>query len=578
MKVAVALAFLFSLPLFAQDWPQWANDPSHAERARAVGQSLQRNAVDIVYDPLALREIFAYNDELLVHYQAPLVDGDDVYMLTKSGTFDASTFATQIWNESKFTWQNGTLAKVWDLTTDWKPPGSISDFFEPVFHPALANGFLYVPAAGGSLLKVNKTTGTATRINPFASVNASTYVISPLTVDASGDILYNVVQVVPTVDFYDRDVVDSWLVRVSPSDAVEKISYSTITAGTPRPTDACLNQFTIEPLPWPPSPTAVPASIPCGSQRPGMNISPAIAADGTIYVVTRAHFNSRWAYLVAVTPDLHQKWIATLRDRFNDGCGVPPSQGGSLPPNGANGGCRTGAPLGVDPATNGPGGGRANDNSSATPVVAPDGSIYYGAYTRYNYEQGHLMHFAADGTYLGAYRFGWDITPAIYIHDGTYSVVTKDNHYGNAGSYCGDPVLCGVDRNATNPDYPEGYFVTQLSRNMNVEWSFRATNTESCSRQSNGTIACNADHPSGFEWCVNAFVIDAAGVLYANSEDGWLYAIAQGGALKSRIFQRLSLGAAYTPTSMDAAGRVYSQNAGHLFVVTGGRTRSVRHP
>ena len=57
------------------------------------------------------------------------------------------------------------------------------------------------------------------------------------------------------------------------------------------------------------------------------------------------------------------------------------------------------------------------------------------------------------------------------------------------------------------------------------------------------------------------------GVVYANSEDGFLYAINQGGTLKQRIFQQLNLGAAYTPASLGSDGKIYSQNAGHLFVV-----------
>jgi outer membrane protein assembly factor BamB len=61
--------------------------------------------------------------------------------------------------------------------------------------------------------------------------------------------------------------------------------------------------------------------------------------------------------------------------------------------------------------------------------------------------------------------------------------------------------------------------------------------------------------------------VDGNGVVYANSEDGNLYAINQGGTLKANIFQLLALGAAYTPASVGADGKIYSQNAGHLFVV-----------
>jgi outer membrane protein assembly factor BamB len=299
----------------------------------------------------------------------------------------------------------------------------------------------------------------------------------------------------------------------------------------------------------------------------GLNIAPAVAPNGTIYSITRAHFVSRYGFLVAINPDLTPKWAASLRDRFNDGCRATAAEPGVLPLNGTPGGCRTGANPGVDPATNGPGGGRVIDDSSSTPTIAPDGTIFYGAYSRYNYAQGHLMHFAANGTYLGAYGFGWDSTVAIYPHSGTYSVVIKDNHYSGLGSYCDVDSVCPTDRTSTNSLSPEAYFVTQLSPGLSTEWRFQNTNTQSCQRDTSGQISCVSDHPHGFEWCVNAPMIDGNGVVYANSEDGNLYSINQGGTLRQNIFQLLALGAAYTPTSMGADGKIYSQNAGHLFVV-----------
>ena len=103
--------------------------------------------------------------------------------------------------------------------------------------------------------------------------------------------------------------------------------------------------------------------------------------------------------------------------------------------------------------------------------------------------------------------------------------------------------------------------------NLKIEWSFQNTNTQSCTRNPDGSITCVSDHPDGFEWCVNAAVVDAKGTVYANSEDGNLYAIGQGGVFRQRIFQQLAIGAAYTPASMDKRGRIYSQNDGMLFVV-----------
>src|SRR5213078_260427 len=232
--------------------------------------------------------------------------------------------------------------------------------------------------------------------------------------------------------------------------------------------------------------------------------------------------------------------------------------------------------YGVDPATNRYGGGRVVDDESSTPVIATDGSIVFGAYARYTYNQGHMMRFSSTGDYLGGYFFGWDVTPGIYAHDGTFSIVTKDNHYGETGSYCNNETICPSDESGRA--YPEEYFITQLSptiradafadrgdKVMTVEWQFKGTNHDSCSRDANGNITCvTGTNPNGFEWCVNAFVIDAQGNAYANSEDGWLYKIQQGDIVTvapgcgtttfgcgGKIFQQLALGAAYTPTSID---------------------------
>jgi len=61
--------------------------------------------------------------------------------------------------------------------------------------------------------------------------------------------------------------------------------------------------------------------------------------------------------------------------------------------------------------------------------------------------------------------------------------------------------------------------------------------------------------------------VDANGVVYANREDGNLYAIEQGGTLKANIFLQLALGAAYTPLAIGHDGKIYTENAGHLIVV-----------
>jgi len=549
-------------------WTEWAQNAAHTGTVPVTGQKLNHILADLVYDPLLSDETTPAGD-LLVHYQVPLVDGNDVFMEFKSGVFDMSTYSSENWGENRFAWQNGQLVQIWSYTSDWKAPGSSNDFWEPVFHAALARGAVYLPGAGGSIIQLDRETGNfIRRFAPFGT-NANTYETGPITVDAAGNLLYNAVQVVvdPTKGFYANDATDSWLVRVAPDGSFSVASYKTLTTPeAPAPNMRCLVSFNPTQLPWPPSPSAAPGTNICGTQRVALNVAPAVGTDGTIYSITRAHFNSRYAFLVAMAPDLSKKWVASLRDRFHDGCGVPVSSGGWLPPNGAPGGCRLGAPLAVDPATNRPGDGVVSDSSSSSPVIAPDGSLLYGAYSRYNYAQGHLMRFDANGNYLGAFGFGWDYTPAIYSHNGNWSMVVKDNHY-STGSYCDDDNFCPPDRTSTNPDSPEEYLVSQLSPDFSVEWSFQNTNTQSCTRNSDDTLACVSDHPSGFEWCVNAPAVDADGTVFANSEDGNLYAIGQGGVLKQNIFQQLAIGAAYTPASLGGDGKIYTQNAGHLFVV-----------
>ena len=60
--------------------------------------------------------------------------------------------------------------------------------------------------------------------------------------------------------------------------------------------------------------------------------------------------------------------------------------------------------------------------------------------------------------------------------------------------------------------------------------------------------------------------------FYANSEDGSVYAIAQGhtGVFTTplaRFFLKIAIGAAYTPLAIGADGKLYTENDGFLFVV-----------
>jgi hypothetical protein len=540
-------------------WQQWGANPQHTGAVGVAAQNVAHQLADIVYDPFVAQEQVDESGELLVHYQAVITDGNDVYLMMKTGTYAGpNAWNSMIWNEARFAWENGQLVQIWMFASDWKPEvnGSSLSGWEPVFHPVDANNFIYVPGAGGTVWKVNKADGTsASHINPFGGnvTPANTYTSGPLSADAQGNIYYNVIELNPANGdpWAASDVLGAWLVKIAPNDLASTISFAALVPNAPAgASSTCPGTFADEVAqrPWPPSAGAAPSLVRCGSQRPGVNVAPAIAPDGTIYTVSRAHFDSMAAYLVAVKPDLSgAKWAASLQNLLSDGCGfLVPIQG---PSNSDPNSCRNGTTPGVDPATNAPGSGVIFDQASSSPTILPDGSVVFGALDNYNYDRGHLFKFDAQGNFQGAYDFGWDSTPGVYQHNGTYSIVIKDNHYRSGP-----------------------YYITQLDPNLQIEWQFQSKNTESCKRNPTGPPTCVSDHPGGFEWCINMPAIDSNGTVYVNSEDGNLYSLPQGNSgiftqASGHIFLNLALGAAYTPLSIGPDGKIYTQNDGQLFVV-----------
>jgi outer membrane protein assembly factor BamB len=546
------------LPLAAQDWLQWGQNSRHSGAVNVSGQRLTQIQGQYQADKLADAMRSDFGGNLLVHYMAPLVYGDEVFTLSRGGSKWVSCregqapCGAQRWGQMEWgvTKLKG-LREQWTVISDWKPAPNTGSSWEPVFHPALYGPFLYVPASGGMVLKVDRETGEVVdRFAPFEELDPNRYVVSPLTMDEAGALYYTVLRL-DAGSPWTRDVLEATLVKISATGETLKADFRDLIPDAPSG-EECLTTFAGANLPWPPSLDAMPPMGPCGSQRPGLNAAPAVGPDGTVVIVSRAHFNSAYSYLVAVNPDLTPQWSASLRDRLKDGCDV------LLPASGTEGGCREGSLTGVDPATNQWPAGRVVDQSTASPVIAPDGSILYGAYTAYNYSRGHLLHFSATGEYLGSYDFGWDITPAVYEHDGTWSVIVKDNFYP-VGSYCGAFEYCGRAE--------AKYRLTSLNAELAPEWTFRNTNDQLCERLSDGSMRCEQVAEPGFEWCVNMVAVDRDGVVYANSEDGNVYAIDRQGQEVGRLFLKVAIGAAYTPLAIGADGSIYAQNDGVVFKV-----------
>src|SRR5262245_26534389 len=197
-------------------WPQWGQNPQHTGSVTVSGQTLNRILADIVYDPLVPKEQNLNGGDLLAHYQVPLVDGNDVYMESKDGSYSKGQYSTQSWHQNRFTWVNGVLTKVWTFDSDWIAPGSQSDFWEPVYHAVLANGFIYDPGLGGTIYKLDKANGSiVAQMNPFGAIDPNTYTAGPLSADTAGNVYYNVLKLPAGGQFYGKDAIDSWLVKVA---------------------------------------------------------------------------------------------------------------------------------------------------------------------------------------------------------------------------------------------------------------------------------------------------------------------------------------------------------------------------
>ena len=181
-------------------WTQFGQNAAHTGTACAPAQGFTTVLATVTFDPFIEQEVLDAKAQsgqaaLSVHYQAPLVTGDDVYLETKGGSYTGCTnfltnsqgftipessdggpcgqnaWDSQVWSESYYRWEAGALVKVASFESDWKPePGDLV-IWEPVFHAALDGNVLWVPGAGGTVYQVDRTTMLKlAQVNPFGAV------------------------------------------------------------------------------------------------------------------------------------------------------------------------------------------------------------------------------------------------------------------------------------------------------------------------------------------------------------------------------------------------------------------------
>jgi Bacterial Ig-like domain (group 3)/Right handed beta helix region len=216
------------------------------------------------------------------------------------------------------------------------------------------------------------------------------------------------------------------------------------------------------------------------------------------------------------------------------------------------------------------------DVSTATPMVAPDGSVFYGVFGNpYNGSRGFLLHFSADlATEYIPGAFGWDDTASIvptsmvpsYHGTAPYLIFSKYNNYvaGETGSSGGD----GVNRVAILDP-----FARQADPNNDGDSGLQVMREVlTMPGPTPDTYWVNQGYANARrEWCINDTVVDPyTRSILVNSEDGMVY---RWNLISNTLTQAVTVstgvGEPYTPTLIGPDHTVYAINGGSLFALGG---------
>jgi Bacterial Ig-like domain (group 3)/Putative Ig domain len=470
-----------------------------------------------------------------------LVTGDSVTIGGVQGDTNANgTFTVTYINANQFsldgttgngayagggTWVSNTgNASYIDPAYSWLPP------FQPVYD-AVTNR-VYFPGPGGTIDYISNpdTPGQPTIVQEAffgnssylaneSAYNSSIYINTGLTVDSSGNVYFGFTE----TGTNPSGISDGGVVRISPTGAA---TYTLAYSAVGQTND--------------------------GNWNPSLGSSLAISNDGsTVYVGVNdsgysLNGNEYDSYLVALNSTT-----------------LAPENSVQL----------------LDPSS-GYGAGMI-DVSTASPMVAPDGTVYQGIFGNpYNGSRGYLLHFSGDlSTEFTPGAFGWDDTPSIipasmvpsYTGSSTYLILCKYNDYANAdfggpntGYYGGNGVneIAVLDPYASVPD-------PNNDPNPNIQ--VMAT-VEAFASPSPDVPAVNAGDPDAVrEWCTNGTAVDpATDSVFVNNEDGYTYEWNLGtDTITNAVEITTGVGVPYTPTAIAPNGEVFSDNGGTLFAEGG---------
>jgi hypothetical protein len=214
------------------------------------------------------------------------------------------------------------------------------------------------------------------------------------------------------------------------------------------------------------------------------------------------------------------------------------------------------------------------DDSTASPMVGPDGDVYYGVFGNpSNGSRGFLAHFDATLTQTKVFGgFGWDSTPALvpasmvpmYTGPSSYLLFEKYNNYSAVEvSDGGDGVnqIALLDPNQIMADPHSSSNGLQVMRAV-MTIPGPTPDKSFLSQQPNAVR----------EWCINTALVDpATNSILMPSEDGKLYRwdLTTCSLTQAVTLNPQGIGEAYVPTIEGPDGTVYTIEKAHLFAVGG---------
>lgn len=520
MKNAPGFLFLAALP--ASIWHGYGHDPQHSALSAVASQELNRIHWSAPVDLNPQQS--AYEGELLIHYGSPAVTAANTVLLPVK-TSAAEGFEVQALNGA-----TGTL--LYTLATDytmpphvWVPPYGIVLSTRGLLHEGLLqqpggarerpsrvrlSERLYYPGAGGTVYYRDQVDSATGPMGQIAFYGNELYA-------ANSGAFNNAVQISTPLT----------------ADGLGNIYFGFVVQG-----------------PNPASLTSGIARISSDGKGTWMSASGFAGGDSSIVQVA---LNCA----PALSPDQRTLYFA-VSDGMHYGSGyLVSADSTSLAPIAR-------AQL-LDPR-----GGPAivTTDSSASPMVGPDGDVYYGVLennccSSHN-GRGWMLHFDASLTQTKTPgSFGWDDTPSLvpanlvpsYHGASAWLILVKYNNYVGLGTGDGVNKLAVLDPNGAQQDEYSSTPVQVMQEVLTV-------------------TGVTSEPVPGFpnavrEWCINSAAIDPfTKSALVNSEDGVLYRWDfTTNTLSQRLRLSAGLGEAYTPVIVGADGTVYAINDATLFAV-----------